>query len=290
MLVPFFLGRQKSAPQAPIIADFKKKFGFQAFCSDFSQGFGFDGAFVPVKRQPKDFIVLSALIPRVKKRTEEKCRFCGGSKKHPYHEGRCPCCEGGGYDFWCDYQEAFAISASLCFFGFWAFHPKENTSSKEPQIMTIDFATLKDMHGGSISGDFSLSLGRYLSSFPAQTSRPEMVEAMIRAHRRMYGPLSKFEKYNFRASIDYDTGWLNVSCPGDACGINPMNGHVTKNEGYQFGGHNMDNPAQQLTILAGLAALSDRFRRDLNFENFSSENPEWALEEALIIFQKNLGK
>ena len=121
--------------------------------------------------------------------------------------------------------------------------------------------TIKDMHGGSLSGQYSVFLGRYLNDLPVGTSIEEMVLAMKRAYKIMdqgLGPLPRFS-----ASIDGDNGWLNVDCPGDACGLHPSHGSVEESQGYEFSCHNVDTPQQQLTLLAGLAALHDKARREI---------------------------
>jgi len=118
------------------------------------------------------------------------------------------------------------------------------------------------MHGGSLSGLYSIPLVKWMSEKVGRNI-PEMVGAMSTAYEHMLGPGSA--KYGpFRASVDYEGGWLNVYCPGDACGLNPdSNGLEGDGRGYEFSCHNVDSPAQQLTLLAGLAALHDRVDREL---------------------------
>ena len=48
-----------------------------------------------------------------------------------------------------------------------------------------------------------------------------------------------------------------------ACGLNPSHDHMDIGQGYEFSCHNTDTPAQQLTLLAGLAALHDLVRKDM---------------------------
>ena len=56
-------------------------------------------------------------------------------------------------------------------------------------------------------------------------------------------------------------GRLIMNCPGDACGIHPENWYEENDKGYEFNCHNVDSPMQQITLLAGLAALHDEARR-----------------------------
>ena len=89
-----------------------------------------------------------------------------------------------------------------------------------------------------------------------------MVQAMKTAHGYMLGRTESSPR--FRASVDSSNGWLRVDCPGDACQIYPSHGDdIKEGRGYEFACHNVDTPAQQLTLLAGLAALHDRVRKEL---------------------------
>lgn len=90
-----------------------------------------------------------------------------------------------------------------------------------------------------------------------------MIQAMKTAYKRMFGP-DHIDEYSFHAYVAYKGGWLNVGCPGNACGLNPTSQGVTeKGKGYEFACHNVDTPAQQITLLAGLAALHDKARKEM---------------------------
>ena len=94
----------------------------------------------------------------------------------------------------------------------------------------------------------------------------EMIEAMIKTWQKMFPTkkVDKYDRYSFRASVDYENGWLNVSCPGDACGLNPANSCGGEDgRGYEFSCHNVDSPMQQLTLIAGLAALCDKAKKEI---------------------------
>jgi hypothetical protein len=53
---------------------------------------------------------------------------------------------------------------------------------------------------------------------------------------------------------------LFLDAPGNACGILPYHDVISSQEdevcGYEFTSHNTDSSSQQLTLLAGLAALT----------------------------------
>lgn len=56
--------------------------------------------------------------------------------------------------------------------------------------------------------------------------------------------------------------WLNLTIPGNACGLDPENYHDTSKDGYELLPHNVDCSLQQLTFLAGLACLHDLVRNN----------------------------
>jgi hypothetical protein len=87
-----------------------------------------------------------------------------------------------------------------------------------------------------------------------------MVQTMRTVDERMEGEVKSFDEYYFQAYTQGNEGWLNVSCPGDACGLHPSNGYIDGERGYEFSCHNVDQPIQQFMLLAALAALHDLAR------------------------------
>jgi hypothetical protein len=119
-----------------------------------------------------------------------------------------------------------------------------------------------DMHGGSMHGAYSVDFVRWLSSFK-EHHIPEMEKAMMLAYERMM-TLRHESRCSFLAFINDTKGWLNISIPGDACGLHPSSGmHCHEKEGYEFSSNNADTSVQQLTLLCGLAALHDLARHQL---------------------------
>ena len=74
-------------------------------------------------------------------------------------------------------------------------------------------------------------------------------------------------QHDFRAGVFSEFGWLNTDCPGNACGLNPsLDAEYDMKKpchGYKFSCHNVDTAAQQLTLLAGVAALHDKARQEI---------------------------
>lgn len=75
------------------------------------------------------------------------------------------------------------------------------------------------------------------------------------AYKQLFRSIDGSGYYDARLT---ERGRFSVSCPGDACGLysDEYSSHDGR-MGHRFTCHNVDNPGQQLTLLAGLAALSD---------------------------------
>ena len=264
-----FVAGLSVSSEAPLILHFLSEFGFSAFdCFRANlfgeQLFGFDGAFQKIGEE-KDFIIFEAMIPQVEKQLNEACRECDGSKQDKNFEGeKCLYCNGTGREWAMDWKSAYAISASFTvFFVLASLRPykKHKTSCAFSQLLTVETITEKKMHGGSMSGVYSIPLGVFLSSFEPNTEIVEMTEAMVRAWGKMFLQTNKCQRHNFWAKVDYPNGWLNVSCPGNACGLHPAD-NWGPGEGYKFSCHNVDSPMQQIVLLAGLAALCDKAKKE----------------------------
>jgi hypothetical protein len=251
---------------APIVNQLKEEFGFKDFIGNFDGDFGFDKAFIRDK-ETEEFVEFLIKIPRVKRETGKNCEYCNGSGWDKRLDNKCIHCNGKGKEYIYDYQSAYAISASFHVFFVLTYHPEKETSSALFQLLTVTVSTTRDWHGGSLSGMYSVPLCDWLDSLREKRTAniaaiPEMIKAMQSAYRAMLG-LTEYEEHYFRASVDYEGGWLNVSCPGDACGLNPVHMGPKKGKGYDFSCHNVDTPVQQITLLAGLAALHDKARKEL---------------------------
>ena len=245
---------------APAPSALTKEFEFKSFCGSLKGNFGFEEAFRKLPEEG-EFVSFSVVLPKVRKEKTVKCRACNGSGKDYSGDGACFSCEGKGREGVIDWHDAFAVSASFTIFFAVTFYNETETSAKTPQLLTVQTCTIADMHGGSLSGIYGIPLVKWLSSFRGDI--PEMVEAMMRAYDYMF-KLRGYDKSSFQASVDYDDGWLNVSCPGNACGLNPSSSSgLGGSQGYKFSCHNTDSPLQQLTLLAGLAALHDRARKEI---------------------------
>lgn len=251
---------QEIPPSAPMPSALKKNFEFKSFCGSLRENFGFEEAF---KKLPEEdeFVSFSVDLPKIRKEETVECRTCNGSGKDQLDDEICFSCKGKGRKGIIDWHDAFAVSASFTIFSAVTFYSEIETSARVPQLLTFQTCTIADLHGGSLSGIYGIPLVKWLSSFKGNI--PEMIEAMMRAYDYML-ELHDFDKYRFQSSVDYDDGRLNVSCPGNACGLNPSSSSDLRDgQGYKFSCRNTDSPLQQLTLLAGLAALHDRARKEI---------------------------
>jgi len=250
---------------APIVNSYRENFELNHFEASLENNFGFDNA-LRNTGQHGEFTEFDIFIPVVYKLTGRKCPECRGRKKNRYSGGECFYCEGTGKEHIFDWRAGEAIAATIAIlFLLLSHHRDKKTSWLAPQLLTVQTMVKRDIHGGSLWGQYSQPLVQWFSAFPPHTRIPEMEKAMQTAYEHIMGKKDYIREYDFRASVDYAGGWLNVSCPGDACGLNPNHGseyEMKRGIGYEFSCHNVDNLAQQLTLLAGLAALHDRARAE----------------------------
>jgi len=220
------------------------------------------------KGENGDFIEFLVPVPKVRKDSGRKCSNCKGSgidtmMKDLGEKRKCGFCNGTGKAYFFDWRPAQAISASFNVFFSLARYPEFETSSKLPQLMVINVVTHHDMHGGSLGGEFGIPFCEWLKFFEEGTRLPEIIEVMQAASTKMFG--KKYEDYGFRAYM-LRKGGICLDVPGNACGIyNPpeYDYDPSRKQGCKFECHNVDTPMQQLELLAGLAVLHDRARREI---------------------------
>lgn len=245
---------------ASIVKALMDSFGFTEFSGDFEQDIGFNKVFKRGKEK-SGFIAFAAKIPKIKKLTDRKCRQCGGSGKDDLRDMECPFCDGKGREYIMDWRQAETISASFTVLTMVLNYCEKHTSVPFPQLMTVETITRRDMHGGSLGGDISIPLRQWLISVSHRGGTPEVTAAMKIAYGRMFG-LRYYNDFHFRVDVR-ECGGFTADCPGDACGIHPHGWYMRDGEGYQFSCHNVDTVGQQITLLAGLAALHDKARKEI---------------------------
>jgi len=247
--------------ELPIVKFLREDFDFNEFSTDFEGDIGFDKVFKRIGEKNR-FIEFLIKIPEVKRETNKKCSHCNGSGKDEDLEQDCFFCEGTGKDYIMDWYPAQVISASFSVLTtLLSFHCETDTSATTSQLLTVETMTREGMHGGSLNGEISIPLCEWLSSFKDYAEIPEAVQSMITAYRRMFG-LRDYQIFDFRFYVR-DKGRFIANCPGDACGMHPSDWYFEKGKGYKFSCHNVDTPMQQITLLASLAALYDKARKNI---------------------------
>lgn len=267
----FVKAAQTLSVETPIVQYFMKEFKFSNFKGNLNDDFGFDnnlfeGTF-DYQGEKGEFTEFLIKIPIIKAKTQEVCDSCHGSGKDKIieeDERKCFSCGGTGFEYVYKWQLVHAISASFStFFRLASFHEKE-TSAPFPQLMTIETITGTEMwHSGSLGGEFSIPLTKWLASLyqGRDTTIPEVVKATKTAYDHMFH--DDCSSYGFKAYVGSKDGGVIIDCPGDATGIHPDEWRIEKGQGYKFCCHNVDNAAQQLTLLAGLAALHSKARKEI---------------------------
>lgn len=163
------------------------------------------------------------------------------------------------------WSSAYRVSASLAIlFNLLRLYDDEleELPSCNYQLLTIEgLGVAQESYGATLATIISPALTRWLSRFPDNYDHPEIKEAMISAHCRMDGPLGPYQEYNFRAWLRKPY-WINLSVPGNACGLDPSDYNEEKGMGFKMLPHNTDSPIQQLSLLAGVAKIYQLARQD----------------------------
>jgi hypothetical protein len=224
-------------------------------------GWGFDGCLKQAPATPDGFVPFSFEIPLVKKTSNGRCANCSGTGTEELGNGKCPHCIGGK-PWYYDRRTIWPISASMTMLTsrLGHFPPKHDTSATTPQLLM--FETCATIESCAISGKFSAPLVDWFRHLGEQ-KLPGPTKAMVATWSKMRGGPEKMVR--LYAQITDRNGWLNVQAPGNACNINPHSGFVPAIGGYEFCDHNTENPFQQLTLLAALAAIETEARQALGY-------------------------
>jgi hypothetical protein len=258
--------------ETPLIKGLMEEFKFREFIGDLKGNFGFDGSILQNPEGAKNgFLEYFIPIPKIQGETGNHCNDCNGSGKDSFaqaygeNDRKCFHCDGSGKERVYNWQMAHAVSASLNVFFSVGRYPKKETSAPFSQLMLLDTLTATGMHGGSLGGEFSIPLTKWLSSIykGGYTPIPEISQTTKIAYGHMFNGLRSFYEHDFGAYVGNNKGGLVFNCPGDACGIHPEDWDIDEGGGYKFSCHNVDNAAQQITLLAGLATLHDRARKEI---------------------------
>jgi len=238
---------------APIVKHYIKEYSLPPFEFDFNKDIGF-GGIIKFKQEKDNFIEYHITIPQVKKYTGKKCKECDGKGYDEERDMKCLHCENG--KVWTmDWKEINLISASLSVLTTWLHFSEKDVSCPYSQLATIDTVFQPGMHGGSLSGDCSIDFKNKLKTL-GDIYLNEISDVTKLVYTKLFGIQNYLSHYDTRIS----NGRFTINCPGDACGLYPSEWYDFKDEGFKFSCHNVDSPAQQLTLLVGFAVLCDKVR------------------------------
>jgi len=259
-----FLASQEPIPtDAPIIQMYQKNLGMEQFFTDFDEDIGFDRVFIRLGEKD-GFVEFFIKIPWIRLNTNIDCEYCDGTGKGEFRD-RCGRCNNGKkYKY--DRLTANKIGASLAIITTFLRTQQVQTSAEIPQLFVVSTSLTYGMQGAPINGEVGIPCVEYLNAFAGEDI-PLVREAVMQAYNHMW-PIRKHDKPSFKARVYDGSGRFMIDCPGDACGIGcGFDGSFSRSEimGYGFSCHNPDSVLQQLSLVAGLAALHDIVRNQISF-------------------------
>ena len=155
--------------------------------------------------------------------------------------------------------------------------PEKEIKDSLPQFITISTACYKNKssgHGGNIHGELNKDVKRYLIYHYKEKGQilKEVFAAILKAAEKLGGKREdKLTKSLYWAKVRSSKGFLSITCPGNACGLNTKetdeayfllrDGKKEEDFGMDLICHNVDTIGQQLVLIAALAALSDETKK-----------------------------
>lgn len=256
----------KVKADSPIVKAMIENFSFPNFSSEIDRGngWGFESSF-GFGGSEGEFFSFRIPLPKIFTYGDLRCQYCSGDGEDRNFRGRkCGSCDGTGRNTQFDWRRAYAVSATFSLFTLCSRYPDQIIGHAGlPQLLTFQTITDHGQHGGSLDGEFSILLCEWLSRHQPDTPIVEVEKAMKIAYGSMFR-LRDYNKHDFRAT-QRGSGIIHARCPGDACEIHPSYpcSEPLRGEGGAFTCHNVDSPLQQLTLVAGLAALHDKARKEI---------------------------
>ena len=249
--------------RASMIEGIAKSFNLNEFVYKPDTEIGYSGV-LKLKSKSDQFFNYEVSIPSLYKEIGE-CRYCE-SRMLNDPDSDCLFCDNTRVESKIDQTILYPINASLVVIFSYLHHYDEYAHSCDDlQLISFDLGMIQEsFYGFPISGFFHKDLVAWVSKSPCESGFAEVNDAMHGVYSHMTNLREKF--YGYHSTFRED-GSIHLSCPGDACGIDPEHNKLShlKGElvGYRFVPHNTDNAIQQLTILAGLAKLEDMARENL---------------------------
>lgn len=214
-----------------------------------------------------EWLTYQIKIPLVIQKTGMVCRHCEGRGESEFNRGVCSYCEGEKTESFYVYREIHEVCFSLqILLNALAYPIDMDVPTPLKQLFTITSCCSQQSQGHSVGGYASHELVRFLQSFSdswdVQVELSTLIAAMKEAHRVMHGRLKNYHDHSFFAFTR--GGQFIISCPGNACEIHTEASQtVCDGHGDGITCHNLDSGIQQLTLLAGLGALTSLYNGKL---------------------------
>lgn len=223
-----------------------------------ADSFGFN-KLIRKANESGNYIDYSVDLPRIHINTTFACVYCGGSgKTEESYSNKCLRCEGSGKKHVWNWREAYITTFSLNLL-FTTLDLCDQTSAKERQHVTLEVLSERDQHqhGSSLGGMFGIEFMDFIRGRDFGTNNNEL-QTTIKSMRSAYSQMMKgiYSKIQ-RFGANIRDGYLILDCPGDACGIHTSEHGTQIGTGARFSCHNVDTPAQALTLITGIANLVD---------------------------------
>lgn len=216
---------------SPIVKDYHRTLTLPEFIGPESDKWGFGGVFCKIPCEQKEWIAFRATLPIIKRSPKENPEWTS--------------------------PNSLRASLDIIFTALFLFNG--DTGWHLPQLMVVEGLCIKEgMHGGSLSVILTPAMIQFLARQPNEHDIKEVINAMGRADAYMWREKWENDSYHsvqYRALCRHPK-WINLSVPGDACGLDP-NEYYDKSleRGYKLSPHNVDSGLQQLSLLMGLAKL-----------------------------------
>lgn len=250
----------KLSPNNHMVKHFKNLLGldglFDSFSGDLTQGsFGFNGIIKKVG-EAGNYVDFSFGLPVIVYPSSNTCEKCKGSGFDEENDMRCFRCKETGKAIINDPSLAFVCTASLGLL-FQALESKVDPPSNDYQHIDIRAILSQPCchNGSSLSGTLGIDFCDLMFS-----ESTEATEIIVKTRDVMKTAIIHMAPASYRdplaARVICSDTMIILDCPGDGSGLCTVN--ARPGQGADFSSHNLDDPGQALTLLAGLASLVEQ--------------------------------
>lgn len=244
------------------------------FVTDVTKQWGFDGAFYPPVQHdffaqavipPEGFTTFRIPIPCVHVETNRVCPTCGGTARNEDLGRECLSCDGYGRENEGHWWELDKIAATMALLSFMLLDNPLSESltgiNKGRQLLSLLTPFSRDLF--SVSGTVSPTMFSWFRN-NGRRNLNEVRAVMEEVWLHMFPRHRSLSELGFQARIN-EGGQLILVVPGNATSVYIDQDDIARSgqgEGAMLQCSNVDSRAQQLALMAGLAAVCDVARRE----------------------------